>query len=48
MAALQEENYTLTKDNSINWFLAGGGVLLVGMFIGRLSSASRKRKSSLL
>jgi len=48
MAALQEENNTLTKDNSINWFLAGGGVLLVGMFIGRLSSASRKRKSSLL
>lgn len=48
MAALKEENNKLNKDKSINWFLAGGGVLLVGMFIGRLSSASRKRKSSLL
>jgi SH3 domain protein len=48
MAALKEENNKLNKDRSINWFLAGGGVLLVGMFIGRLSSASRKRKSSLL
>lgn len=48
MAGLKEENNKLNKDKSINWFLAGGGVLLVGMFIGRLSSASRKRKSSLL
>lgn len=48
MTALKEENNKLNKDKSINWFLAGGGVLLVGMFIGRLSSASRKRKSSLL
>lgn len=48
MAGLKEENNKLKKDKSINWFLAGGGVLLVGMFIGRLSSASRKRKSSLL
>ncbi|GAB6192811.1 TIGR04211 family SH3 domain-containing protein [Desulfocastanea catecholica] len=48
MAMLKEENNKLNKDKSINWFLAGGGVLLVGMFIGRLSSASRKRKSSLL
>jgi SH3 domain protein len=48
MATLQEENNTLNKDKSINWFLAGGGVLLAGMVIGRLSAASRKRKSSLL
>ncbi len=48
IAALREENNKLNKDKSINWFLAGGGVLLLGMFIGRMSAASRKRKSSLL
>lgn len=48
MASLKEENRKLNKDKSINWFLAGGGVLLVGMTIGRLSSKSRKRKSSLM
>ena len=48
MASLKEENNKLKKDESINWFLAGGGVLLVGMAIGRLSSTSRKRKSSLM
>lgn len=45
---LKAANSGLSKDKSINWFLAGGGVLLAGMFIGRLSSKSRKRKSSLL
>jgi SH3 domain protein len=48
MASLKEENNKLNKDKSINWFIAGGGVLLAGMSIGRLSSKSRKRKSSLL
>jgi SH3 domain protein len=48
MASLKEENNNLNKDKSINWFIAGGGVLLVGMSVGRLSSKSRKRKSSLM
>jgi len=48
MAVLKEENNRLKKDKSINWFMAGGGVLLVGMFLGRLLSSSRKRKSSLM
>jgi len=48
MASLKEENSNLNKEKSINWFLAGGGVLLVGMSIGRLTSKSRKRKSSLM
>lgn len=48
MASLKEENSNLDKEKSINWFLAGGGVLLVGMSIGRLTSKSRKRKSSLM
>ncbi len=46
--SLKSKTSNLKKDNSINWFLAGGGVLLVGMFIGRLNSSSRKRKPSLL
>lgn len=48
LTALKEENDRLNKDKSIHWFLIGGGVLLVGMFLGRLSSKSRKRKSSLI
>ncbi len=48
MASLREENEKLKKDKAINWFMAGGGVLLVGMFMGRLTSKSRKRKSSLI
>jgi SH3 domain protein len=45
---IQEENSGLKSDKTINWFLAGGGVLLAGVFLGRISAASRKRKSSLL
>ncbi len=48
IATLKDENNDFNKDKSINWFLAGGGVLLVGMAIGKLSSKSRKRKSSLM
>lgn len=48
MASLKKENDGLKDDKSINWFLAGGGVLLVGMFLGRLNSKSRKRRSSLI
>ena len=48
ITALKEENDRLNKDKSIHWFIVGGGVLLVGMFLGRLSSKSRKRKSSLI
>lgn len=48
ITALKEENAKLSKDKSVHWFMAGGGVLLVGMFLGRLFSNSRKRKSSLI
>jgi SH3 domain protein len=48
IASLKEENKALNKNKSINWFLAGGGVLLVGIAIGNLASKSRKRKSSLM
>lgn len=45
---LKEENISLKKDKSFNWFMAGAGVLLMGMFLGRILSKSRKRKSSLM
>lgn len=48
MASLKEENHKLNKDKSVNWFIAGAGVLLAGMFLGRLISKSRRRKSSLI
>ncbi len=48
ITALKKENARLNKDKSIHWFMAGGGVLLVGMFLGSLFSKSRKRKSSLI
>lgn len=48
LASVEQENHSLKKDNAIQWFLAGGGVLLVGMLIGMTFSRSRRRKSSLL
>jgi len=48
MASLKEQNNTLNKNKSVNWFMAGAGVLLAGMFLGRLTSKSRRRKSSLM
>lgn len=48
ITALKEDNAGMNKDKSIHWFMAGGGVLLAGVFLGSLSSKSRKRKSSLM
>jgi len=48
MASMEQQISSLKKDNAVKWFLAGGGVLLAGMFIGILSGRSRKKKSSLL
>jgi len=48
MAVLEKENSELKKDRTINWFLAGGGVLFFGILIGKMPSPSRRRKSSLL
>lgn len=47
-ATVEQENNSLKRDKTINWFLAGSGVLLVGILLGRMPSPSRKRKSSLL
>lgn len=48
LTTLEQENSSLKKNKAINWFLAGAGVLIVGMFLGRMPSPTRKRKSSLL
>ncbi len=44
--SIQTKNKSLEKDSSIKWFLAGCGVLLLGMIIGAMSNRSRKRSSS--
>lgn len=48
LTVLEEENSSLKKDRSINWFLAGGGILLAGILLGRMPGPTRKRRSSLL
>lgn len=44
LAVLEEENFSLQKNKTIRWFLAGAGVLFVGWIIGK-SSKSRRRSS---
>lgn len=48
LAAVEQENKSLQKDDAIKWFLAGGGVLLLGMLLGMMFGKSRKKKSTLL
>jgi SH3 domain protein len=48
LVLLEQENNTLRNDHTFKWFLAGGGVLLLGMLMGRITARSRKRKPSLL
>ena len=48
LTTLTRENEELKSDERISWFLAGGGVLLLGIIIGKITSRSRKRKPSLL
>lgn len=48
LSALQIENAVLQKNETVKWFLAGSGVLLIGWIIGTFTGRSRKKKSSLL
>lgn len=49
LADLQLENTGLKKSSSIIWFLAGSGVLLLGLLIGLITGKrTKKRRSSLL
>ncbi len=46
-ATLESELASIRKQQSIRWFLAGGGVLMVGFIIGFSSKKQRKRSSLL-
>lgn len=48
IVVLEQENGEMKKDRAINWFLAGGGVLLCGILLGKMPGPARRRKSSLL
>ena len=44
----EQENEHLRDNSRIKWFLAGGGILIVGWIIGLITTRGRKRKPSLL
>ncbi len=44
----QQENEHLRDNSRIKWFLAGGGILIVGWIIGFITTRGRKRRPSLL
>lgn len=46
-AKLDEENMQMKRSHIIQWVLTGGGIMLVGFFIGLFSSSRRKSRSSL-
>lgn len=48
LAAVTQENQELRKDERTEWFLAGGGVFVIGWLLGLISCKARKRKPSLL
>ncbi len=48
LSSVQAENSTLKKNARLKWFLAGGGVLVLGWLLGLITGRSRKRRSSLL
>lgn len=47
LAQAQIENKALKMNQSIMWFLAGGGALFLGWLLGRFFSNGRKKRSSL-
>ncbi len=47
LSMVTNENDKLRSNQTIKWFLAGGGTLIFGTIVGRTSARSRKRKSSL-
>ncbi len=47
LAQAQIENKALKMNQSIMWFLAGGGALFLGWLIGRFSGNGRKKRTSL-
>jgi len=48
LAALELENTGLKKSSALIWFLAGSGVLLLGLIIGLITGKRNKRRRSTL
>ena len=48
IAELELENTGLKKSSALIWFLAGSGVLFLGLIIGLISGARNRRRRSLL
>lgn len=48
LAVVEEQYNAIKKDSTMYWFLAGAGVLILGILFGKMPGPSRKRKSSLL
>jgi SH3 domain protein len=46
--SLETENRILKKEGAVNWFLAGGGVFLLGWLLGLINRKSKRSRSSLL
>jgi SH3 domain protein len=46
-AKLDDENMQMKRNRIIQWVLTGGGIMLIGFFIGLFSSSRRKPRSSL-
>ncbi len=48
LISLRQRVNNLEANSNVKWFLAGGGVLLIGWLLGLFSSRKRRRKPSLL
>jgi SH3 domain protein len=46
-AKLDEENMQMKRNRIIQWVWTGGGIMLLGFFLGLFSSSRRKPRSSL-
>ncbi|MBW2163828.1 MAG: TIGR04211 family SH3 domain-containing protein [Deltaproteobacteria bacterium] len=44
----EQENEHFRDNSRIKWFLAGGGILIIGWIIGLITTRGRKRRPSLL
>ena len=47
-ADVEQQNKDLKRKTTISWFLAGGGMILIGWIIGLITCRSKKRRPSLL
>lgn len=48
LSRYKKENERLSKNETLKWFLAGGGILFLGWLIGLISRKSKRKRPSLL